>query len=129
HLIAQAKPGDTVVFYFSGHGQQIPNHDGSAFDGKDESLVPYDYLSGTAQDGDKTNLRDKEIRAFLQQLRHERMQGKDGKLDGNITLIIDSCHSGGIARGDSLIRGRNWDPAIDGPEPSRKPQGTREASG
>jgi hypothetical protein len=128
HLIDQARPGDTIVFQFSGHGQQIPNHDGSSFDGKDESLVPYDYITRSALDGDKTNLRDKEIHGLIKQLR-TCLTGKDGNQDGSITLIVDSCHSGGIARGDSLLRGDGWEEKISGPEPKPKRPQEVESSG
>ena len=41
-LIANVKPGDKALFYFSGHGVQIPDPTGQEKDGKDELLCAYD---------------------------------------------------------------------------------------
>ena len=36
------KAGDTLVFYFSGHGGQQPDTNGDELDGQDETLIAYD---------------------------------------------------------------------------------------
>src|SRR6266446_6781346 len=41
-LLDPARPGDVLVFHYSGHGQQITDDDGDELDGYDEALVPYD---------------------------------------------------------------------------------------
>lgn len=38
----QLKSGDTFVFYYSGHGGQMPDANGDESDGQDETLVAYD---------------------------------------------------------------------------------------
>jgi len=38
-----AKRGETLVFYYSGHGSQITDRNGDESDGKDDVLVPLDY--------------------------------------------------------------------------------------
>jgi hypothetical protein len=42
-LVANTKAGDTLVFYFSGHGSNIPDRSGDERDGLDEVLCPVDY--------------------------------------------------------------------------------------
>jgi hypothetical protein len=132
HLIAQAQPGAIVVFYYCGHGQQVKDDNGDEWDdGKDESLVPYDYLTINAEDGTKTNLRDDQLGDLLQQLR-EKMLGPDGQLQGNITVFLDSCFSGSATRGQPArgrlrAQGRGWIETLDGEEP--KPTGKGPSEG
>ena len=42
HLINQAKPGDVVVFHFSGHGSRVIDSDRDQPDGLNSTLVPID---------------------------------------------------------------------------------------
>ena len=79
-LIKTSQPGDTAVFYFSGHGCQVPSVTES--DCFDECLVTYDHKWNSP-------LRDDDIRDCL----------KNHKSDVNVSLIIDSCHSGGVVDG------------------------------
>lgn len=86
HLVAKAKKGDTVLFFYAGHG----SHTKSAtpfrkFDGigQDETLVCYDSrLSG------KYDLTDKEIAVLLSEI-------AEGV---HIAVIADSCHSASLTR-------------------------------
>lgn len=82
HLIGNAAkhPGATILFYFSGHGSQAANQSGTEGDELDETLVAYDSRATGGRD-----IRDKEIADWLKQLR---------KHTKNITVILDSCHSG-----------------------------------
>lgn len=127
HLTAQAHPGDILLFHFSGHGQPVADDNGDELDGLDESLVPYDYISQSARDGAKTNLRDDQVGELLSELR-KKLQGPDGEVKGNITVFLDSCHSGTATRGQSprgrlRVRGRGWNTAIDGPKPAPRTRG------
>lgn len=84
---SQAQKGDTVIFYFSGHGSQEPaSPEFWKIDTnqKLETLVCYD----SEVDG-VTQLANKELRYLISQLPAELAQ---------IVLIIDSCHSGHISR-------------------------------
>ncbi|MCP6760015.1 MAG: caspase family protein [Fischerella sp. CENA71] len=93
-LTLKAQSGDQVYIHYSGHGgraatiyQEIKREKGS-----DETLVPLDIGKPTSR-----YLRDLELAALLQ-----RMVSK-GLV---ITVVLDSCHSGGATRaGDSDIRG------------------------
>jgi len=81
-LINSTRPGDRVVFYYSGHGGQVPDRNGDEKDGLDETLTPYDVTPR----GDN-QITDDVFGALLR-----RMKGRD------VTVIIDSCFSGTISR-------------------------------
>ena len=80
--------GDTVLFYYSGHGSRAPSapefrdlKEDSI--GKDETLVLYDSrLPGSS------DLADKELALLLSKINPA----------ANIVVIADSCHSGSITR-------------------------------
>ncbi|KAI3675849.1 hypothetical protein L1987_85445 [Smallanthus sonchifolius] len=42
-LVQGCQPGDSLLFYYSGHASQIPDEDGDEADGYDEALCPLDY--------------------------------------------------------------------------------------
>ena len=88
HLIERAQPGDVVVFYYSGHGTQVPDDNGDEADGVDEALCPTDI---SKQDS-ATWLRDDTLTEWLSQLRTEK-----------VTVILDSCFSGTATRADDAL--------------------------
>ena len=106
-----------VVFYFSGHGSRVPDSAGE--DGFGASLVVYD----SEQQGSSTDIPSAELNAFSHEI------CKDGKAE--LLIALDSCHSGGGARGVTKFRGltrSNERPAIvdsnGPPTPPRKlPEG------
>lgn len=116
HLIEPAKPGDTLLFHFSGHGQQVPDDNGDEIDGLDETLVPANATDQRAKEGAKINLRDDELGAWLKEL-GDKLRGPDGKQRGSITVTLDSCFSGTATRGELVERGHGWDETLDGPKP------------
>jgi hypothetical protein len=88
-----AEGGDAAdavrVFHFSGHGSQQADENGDEPDGRDEGLVPYDYRSfGLVTD----DLLKQHYDAFPPA--------------GNLTLVMDCCHSGTINRGPDEVRYR-----------------------
>jgi hypothetical protein len=87
HLIDPVKPGDTCVFFFAGHGSQVTNSLSSEADKRDESLVPSDSCLGAP------DLRDKELARLFNAIIDKKAV---------FTAIIDSCHSGSVARGYPL---------------------------
>jgi hypothetical protein len=93
HLIRPARPGDHLVFLFSGHGVEIPDDNGDEAGGRDQSFVPYDYISGRTEDGARTNLRDDELGALVSQLQ-DRMRGSEGRVRGSVTLVFDTMDAG-----------------------------------
>ena len=64
-LPSVSQPGDTVFIYFSSHGGQIPDNDGDEKDGKDEYLVPYDFIRGDAMQGIIKRIENKDVDADL----------------------------------------------------------------
>ncbi len=103
HLIEKALHGSTVVFHYSGHGQQVFDDNGEEIDGYDEALVPYDApmkASGKQAGylGEK-HMRDDELGALLSEV-----QEKIGAT-GTLTVVLDACHSGTATRGIGKARG------------------------
>ena len=95
-----AQENDLVYIHYSGHGGRAktvyPDLKGEGQ--YDEGLVPMDV----GDDG--YYLRDVEMATLL-----KRLTDKDKGLI--VTVIFDSCHSGGATRGDGEIRGsRNGEP-------------------
>ncbi|MEM8686216.1 MAG: caspase family protein [Pseudomonadota bacterium] len=82
-LVRSTKAGDKVFIYYSGHGSQLPDKNDDEKDGLDETLSPID----TTKDG-RNQITDDEFGAIL-----AKMSNRD------LTVIIDSCHSGTISRG------------------------------
>lgn len=95
HLINSAQAGDQLYIHYSGHGGRsktiFPELKGT--DGLDESLVPTDIGNSEAR-----YLRDIEMSHLL------RTMSDKGLL---VTLVLDSCHSGGATRGEAgaVVRG------------------------
>ncbi|BAY66436.1 peptidase C14 caspase catalytic subunit p20 [Calothrix brevissima NIES-22] len=92
HLIKQAKPGDVVVFHFSGHGSRVPEPDPIQQCGRSEfnsTLVPSDDgKNGVVQD-----IMGRTLFLLTSALNTE-----------NVTVVLDSCHSGGGTRGNFIVR-------------------------
>lgn len=91
-----AQPGEQVYIHYSGHGGRAktvyPDLKQGSSEQTDEGLVPMDI--GDMPEG--RYLRDVEMTTLL-----KRMTDK-GLL---VTVVLDSCHSGGSTRGDAEIRG------------------------
>ena len=75
NLIINAKSGDVLFFYFSGHGSYTYDRNGDETDGRDEMLVSLDSLP----------IIDDDLKTILQ-----------NHLPREVTIIgiFDSCHSG-----------------------------------
>jgi hypothetical protein len=108
HLIKQAKPGDTVIFHYSGHGSLVfdpepiatyLSSNGKGFDG---TLCPMDIASDNRND-----IMGKTLFLLSSQVNTD-----------NFTMILDSCHSGGGTRGNHIIRTL---PRISNVEPNANP--------
>lgn len=92
-ITENAQTGDLVYIHYSGHGGRtktlVPDLKGE--NGTDESLVPSDIGQP-----DGNYLRDIELAKLLQKMVDKGLI---------VTIILDSCHSGGATRGDTAIRG------------------------
>ncbi len=106
-LIAGSQPGDRVLFYYSGHGYQMPDTNGDEADHLDETLVSVD-TEPDGHGGFQHMISDDELGVRFAQLTGRRT-----------TVIIDSCHSGTITRsllGPSSPQSRKTlDPGSAGP--------------
>jgi len=114
---SKIKEGDVVVIHYSGHGQPIfdSSEDGTLdeADDKDEALVPVDAMASYAYNYKGENhIRDDELAKITTNLRNTL--GKNGQL----LLLLDSCHSGSSARGGKA-RGTKNVFAPEGWEPSK----------
>lgn len=92
HLIQQAQENDVVVFHYSGHGSFVQEEDGiSEFGNMNGTIVPYD---ARLEGGDRVDdIMGKTL--FLLSL---------ALPTDYVTLVLDSCHSGGGVRGTARIR-------------------------
>ncbi len=87
------QPNDRVVFYFSGHGTQVPDFNGDEPDGVDEVLVTHD-MQRTRRNGKAT------LSGVLLDDTINEMVAKNPSR--NVLLIVDACHSGTVSRSFSL---------------------------
>ena len=98
HLIQQAKPGDVVVFHYSGHGSQVQDPDRDSSDGLNSTFVPVDSVlppNFPAQGGVVKDITGHTLFLLMRALQTE-----------NVTAVLDSCHSGGGTRGNLRVRSR-----------------------
>jgi hypothetical protein len=121
YLVDVPQPGDTVVFYDASHGSLRVNTAGEKLTVRDESgklvyvdstLVPSDAYKGGY------DVRDREMTRIF-----------NAALDKGIhlTVIFDSCHSGGSTRGLAVGRQRSlpYDPRPVTDPPDTRPNGQR----
>ncbi|MFB2969172.1 caspase family protein [Aerosakkonema sp. BLCC-F183] len=94
HLIKQAKPGDVVVFHFSGHGSRVKDPDRDTPDNLNSTLVPVDY-SLTSENNVVQDIMGHTLFLLMKAIQTE-----------NLTVVLDSCHSGGATRGNYRVRSR-----------------------
>jgi len=84
-LVDKAARGVHLVFYYSGHGTQVPDLDADEADTLDEAIVPHDF------DWDRVQaaITDDEIKVIL-----DRARKKGAVVD----VFYDACFSGGLDR-------------------------------
>ncbi|XP_058763545.1 metacaspase-5-like [Vicia villosa] len=77
-LLRSAQPGDVLFVHYSGHGTRLPAESGDHDDttGYDECIVPTDM----------NLITDEDFREFVAKVPR----------DCRITIVSDSCHSGGL---------------------------------
>ncbi|KAI3928791.1 hypothetical protein MKW98_024392 [Papaver atlanticum] len=76
-LVRSGEPGDVLFFHYSGHGTRLPAETGEDDDtGYDECIVPTDM----------NLITDDDFREYVNQVQE----------GCRITIVSDSCHSGGL---------------------------------
>lgn len=113
YLLDEPGRGDTVVFYYAGHGSQRYNSLTDKPFHLDETIVPADAGSGAF------DIRDKEIARLFNQIVDKGIL---------LTAVFDSCHSGSIARGIPVgspgkARFLAYDPRDAADPPDKGPDG------
>ncbi|MBI3672322.1 MAG: caspase family protein [Rhizobiales bacterium] len=108
-LAAEAQKGDTVIFYYSGHGTRQPTDprrekDEPEADGMDQVLLPadvgaYDPIDMTIKNAIVDYALGDKIIAI-------RARG------AFVWAVVDSCYAGTVTRGDDVVR--SVDPATLG---------------
>ncbi|MEE4188141.1 MAG: caspase family protein [Roseobacter sp.] len=79
----KTKPGDRMIFYYSGHGAQTSDRDGDEDDNKDEYIV----LADRGKPEAFGVLLDDELRFLFEYFP-----------DRQILVVVDACYSGTISR-------------------------------
>ncbi len=97
-LVVNARPGDSLVFYYSGHGSQVADTSGDEVDQSDEILCPHDIDFGR-----QVFITDDDLRGVFAAL----------PAGVNLEVILDSCHSGTATRDGRTIRSRYLAPPVD----------------
>ena len=110
-LIQRVGSGDTVVLYFSGHGSTLRGRSGHVY----QTLVTGDSGRDSFPNRD---LLDVEVQLWLRRLSRQA---------GDVTLLVDCCHSGGLSRsGDPGVRVRSISQDDRPPESWEQVVGTEE---
>jgi uncharacterized caspase-like protein len=109
-LAERARPDDTALFYFAGHGGQLLDDDRDEADGLDECLWAWDSALL-----DITLVRDDDLNRWLAAVPASRP-----------VVVLDCCHSGTGSRylGDNAMRAANVDPASVALSPVEKQAAT-----
>jgi len=91
-LLANCKRGDSLVFYYSGHGTRVANIGPDLeIDGLDEAIVPHDYsTAGVLRDDDFKAIFDSRLKPGV-----------------NLEVIFDCCHSGTGTRNLNFMLGES----------------------
>lgn len=102
HLIDQAKPGDVVVFHYSGHGSRIldPNPIPELII-NNEKVPNTDKLNGTMVPYDRITTDPAVVQDIMGRTLFLLMRSLKTEL---VTAVLDSCHSGGGTRGGLTFR-------------------------
>jgi hypothetical protein len=119
-VAANVRAGDTVMFYYSGHGSVQPvkpdeEQDEPEADGNDQVILPadvgsYDIISRTIRNA----IVDNELRAKFDAIRAK---------GAFVWAVVDACHSGTVTRGEDVVR--TVDPSVLDVPPAEASQATR----
>ncbi len=94
--IMAAAPGDTLLFYYTGHGSQALDLTSSEESGQSGTIVPQD-----GRDGSVSDILDIELKRLIDAAEARGV---------NFVTIADSCHSGTLTRDISGGQSRDVNP-------------------
>ncbi len=94
-LARKAGPGDTAIFYFSGHGTHVPDQNGDEEDGQDEVIVPYG-INGAKPE---SYITDDQLADLIKEVK-----------GAQVVVILDCCHSGTGTRSLDASIQKTWKP-------------------
>jgi hypothetical protein len=118
-LLDGTGPGTERFFFYSGHGAQLPVYGvNGTIERIDACLVPYDFAWSR-----ESAITDDRLVNLYSQLPY----------DAHFMMVLDSCYSGGMTRGDARIRGLDppddirhrmlqWDPKLQMWVPRKLPR-------
>lgn len=104
-LVARAKAGDSVLFYYSGHGAEVLDTNHDELDGADEALVLYDSLVGGVG-----VFRDDDLDGYLKVLTKAKVK--------DVVVLIDSATASAASRGTMQTKGVEVAGGATLPEPA-----------
>jgi Caspase domain len=103
HLVNQAKPGDIVVFHYSGHGDRIK--DIAALNTAECQDTGDCQLNGTIVPKDAAPLSQQGTEVIVPDIMGRTLFLLTKAIDtDHVTIMLDSCHSGAGTRGDLAVR-------------------------
>ncbi|KAL6941693.1 Ca(2+)-dependent cysteine protease [Hanseniaspora osmophila] len=79
-LVKDARPNDSLVFHYSGHGGQTKDLDGDEDDGMDDVIYPVDFQQ-------TSHITDDEMHDIMVKVLPQGCR---------LTALFDSCHSGSV---------------------------------
>lgn len=88
-IITDARPNDSVVIQYSGHGSFVPDENGDEENGADECICPHDIV----KNGRANFITDDELYDLYALIDKE----------ARLLLIFDSCHSGTVAKAGLIL--------------------------
>lgn len=91
-LVDTAAPGDTLLFYYTGHGARIFDQSGKQLSGYSSTIVPYDARDPALPASRGGDILDNELRDLI---------AAASGLGVNVVTIFDSCNSGTATRSAS----------------------------
>jgi hypothetical protein len=101
-LIEGVGPNERALFYFSGHGSQMPDLDGGEPDGLDEVLILSDFRAGSLTQEEVSSAKTR-VTVGQNTLRNVLVDDELGvwlsQMKNDYTLVLtDSCHSGTVTK-------------------------------
>ncbi|KAJ7148506.1 caspase domain-containing protein [Mycena crocata] len=103
----------TMIFYFAGHGSRVAYKNNRMLpDGMGEAICPVDertskadgtHVKGLFSDSDSSTVHPEYVYAIPDYVLGQFLHNLAEKKGNNITVILDSCHSGGMGREASAV--------------------------